>query len=70
MGLIRLVGALRAHAMLRIYGDRASLLAALTAHWADQQLQLPAPRQPVEQPIHLGVAGGRVQPGGQHARQL
>ncbi len=27
--------------MLRIRGDRSSLLAALAAHWADQQLQLP-----------------------------
>ena len=27
--------------MLRIHGDRASLLAALTAHWANQQLQIP-----------------------------
>jgi len=27
--------------MLRIHGDRDSLLAALTAHWADQQLQIP-----------------------------
>ena len=25
--------------MLRIRGDRSSLLAALAAHWADQQLQ-------------------------------
>jgi hypothetical protein len=28
--------------MLRIHGDRLSLLAALAAHWADQQVQLPA----------------------------
>ncbi len=28
-------------AMLRIRGDRSSLLAALAAHWADQQLDLP-----------------------------
>jgi hypothetical protein len=27
--------------MLRIHGDRDSLLAALLAHWADQQLQIP-----------------------------
>lgn len=27
--------------MLRIRGDRASLLAALAAHWAEQQLLLP-----------------------------
>jgi len=26
--------------MLRIHGNRASLLAALTALWADQQLQI------------------------------
>ena len=30
--------------MLRIHGDRDSLLAALTAHWADQQLQITQPR--------------------------
>ena len=28
--------------MLRIHGDTGSLLAALAAHWADQQLQIPA----------------------------
>ncbi|MEB3353626.1 MAG: hypothetical protein VKM34_05255 [Cyanobacteriota bacterium] len=28
-------------AMPRIGGDRLSLLAALTAHWADRQLQIP-----------------------------
>ena len=33
--------------MLRIHGDRNSLLAALTAHWADQQLQIPEPVRPV-----------------------
>ena len=27
--------------MLRIHGDRDSLLAALTALWADQQLRIP-----------------------------
>ncbi|WP_216904765.1 hypothetical protein [Synechococcus sp. CCY 9618] len=34
--------------MLRIRGDRTSLLAALAAHWADQQLNLPqtSPRTP------------------------
>ena len=32
--------------MLRIHGDRISLLAALTAHWADQQLQLPQALRP------------------------
>ena len=37
--------------MLRIHGDRNSLLAALTAHWADQQLQLPQPLRPVVGPI-------------------
>ncbi len=26
--------------MLRLHGDRSTLLAALTAHWADQQLGL------------------------------
>jgi hypothetical protein len=37
--------------MLRIHGDRASLLAALTAQWADQQLQIPQPLRPVPQPL-------------------
>ena len=37
--------------MLRIHGDRDSLLAALTAHWADQQLQIPPVLKPVAQPI-------------------
>ena len=37
--------------MLRIYGDRASLLAALAAHWADQQLQIPTAPKPEVQPI-------------------
>jgi hypothetical protein len=37
--------------MLRIHGDRNSLLAALTAHWADQQLQIPEPLRPVVGPI-------------------
>jgi hypothetical protein len=32
--------------MLRILGDRRSLMAALTAHWLDQQLQLPPPVAP------------------------
>jgi hypothetical protein len=33
--------------MLRIHGDRQCLLVALTAHWADQQLQLPPELKPV-----------------------
>lgn len=37
--------------MLRIHGDRASLLAALTAYWADQQLQIPQPLRPMPQPL-------------------
>ena len=37
--------------MLRIHGDRISLLAALTAHWADQQLQLPQALRPGVGPI-------------------
>jgi hypothetical protein len=28
--------------MLRLRGDRSSLLAALLAHWSEQQLALPA----------------------------
>ncbi len=37
--------------MFRIHGDRNSLLAALTAHWADQQLQIPQALRPVVGPI-------------------
>ena len=40
------------HAVLRIHGDRNSLLAALTAHWAEQQLQIPQPLRPVVAPIN------------------
>jgi hypothetical protein len=39
-------------AMLRIHGDRNSLLAALTAHWAEQQLQILQPLRPVVAPIN------------------
>jgi hypothetical protein len=39
---IRLMASNDAPPMLRIQGDRDSLLAALTAHWADQQLQIPS----------------------------
>jgi hypothetical protein len=31
-------------AMLRIHGDRTSLLAALAAYWAESQLAIPAKR--------------------------
>ena len=51
MGGNRLGAALHHHAMLRIHGDRNSLLAALTAHWAEQQLQIPQPLRPVVAPI-------------------
>lgn len=37
--------------MLRIHGNRDSLLAALAAHWADQQLQIPTMLKPVVRPI-------------------
>lgn len=37
--------------MIRIHGDRDSLLMALAAHWADQPLQIPAALKPVVQPI-------------------
>jgi hypothetical protein len=37
--------------MLRIHGDTSSLLAALAAHWADQQLQIPASFKPLVRPI-------------------
>jgi hypothetical protein len=39
---IRLMASNDAPPMLRLHGDRDSLLAALTAHWADQQLQIPS----------------------------
>jgi hypothetical protein len=37
--------------MLRIHGDRTGLLAALTAHWGEQQLQLPPALRPAVVPI-------------------
>jgi hypothetical protein len=37
--------------MLRIHGDRSSLLAALAAHWAEQQLQIPPSLRPVVRQI-------------------
>jgi hypothetical protein len=40
------------HAVLRIRGDRHSLLVALTAHWAGQQVQFPQPLRPVVVPIN------------------
>lgn len=39
--------------MLRIHGNRDSLLAALAAHWADQQLQIPPTLRPVDRPSQL-----------------
>jgi hypothetical protein len=50
-GPIRLLGSLFSQVMLRIHGDRDSLLAALTAHWADQQLQIPQALRPVVAPL-------------------
>ena len=43
--------ALSANAMLRIHGDTGTLLAALAAHWVDQQLQIPPPLKPQVRPI-------------------
>ena len=40
--------------MLRIHGDRDSLLAALAAHWADQQLQIPPTIKAPVRPIRRG----------------
>ena len=37
--------------MLRIHGDRNSLLVAFAAHWVDQQLQIPPPFKPQVGPI-------------------
>jgi hypothetical protein len=36
--------------MLRIHGNRDSLLAALAAHWAEQQLQIPGRSLPALRP--------------------
>ena len=48
---IRLRAAISANVMLRIHGDRDSLLAALAAQWADQQLQIPSMLKPAVRPI-------------------
>jgi hypothetical protein len=48
---IRLGAAISPSAMLRIHGDRDSLLSALAAHWADQQLQIPPTLKPLLRPI-------------------
>ena len=40
--------------MIRIHGDRLSLLTALTSHWAEQQLSLPA--QPTSSPSGGGFS--------------
>ena len=50
-GQIRLLSSPFSHAMLRIHGDRSSLLAAPTAHRADQQLQIPQALRPVVAPL-------------------
>jgi hypothetical protein len=50
-GRIRLVTSTVDLAMLRIHGDRNSLLAALVAHWAEQPLQPLQPLRPVVRPI-------------------
>ena len=51
--------ALSAHAMLRIHGNRDSLLAVLTAHWAEQQLQILTSLRPVVRPIRQQPRGVR-----------
>ena len=45
--------------MLRIHGYCNSLLAALAAHWVDQQLQIPPPLKPQVRPIRR-LPGGLV----------
>jgi hypothetical protein len=58
--------------MLRIYGDRTSLLAALVAHWADHQLQIP-PVAPTRDgpraglPAHLAWPADRAKPAAEGA---
>lgn len=37
--------------MLRLHGNRDSLLAALAAHWAEQQLQIPPRLRPELRPL-------------------
>lgn len=46
MARIRLVLSDSVPAMLRLHGDRSSLLAALAAHGVDRQLHLPQPPWP------------------------
>ncbi len=67
-GQIRLVGSPCSHVMLRIHGDRTSLLAALTAHWAEQQLQIPHALRPVVArsaagPDHCAERTAQLRPG-------
>jgi len=50
-GPIRLRGSDVIPVMLRVHGDRDSLLATLAAHWADQQLQIPTAFKPLLRPI-------------------
>jgi hypothetical protein len=47
--------------MLRIHGDRDSLLAALMAHWADQQLQIPQALRPVVAPTSSSETPKRIE---------
>jgi hypothetical protein len=42
---------LSARTMIRLHGTRDTLLAALAAHWADQQLQIPVTLRPTVRPI-------------------
>ncbi len=48
--------------MLRIRGDRNSLIAALVNHWLDQTLQLPSP-QPAAKTEGPAVTPGAVRHG-------
>jgi hypothetical protein len=48
--------------MLRILGDRRSLMVALTAHWLDQQLQLPPPVAPALTVIPATVRAAQRRP--------
>jgi len=42
--------------MIRLRGDRGSLLAALLTHWSEQQLALPAPSR-ARPNLQLALAG-------------
>ena len=47
--------------MLRIFGDRQSLLAALSCHWSYELIQLDQPLEHKTQTQRTGCSSGRTQ---------